>query len=277
MDRGYTKFYRKITESECFRDAYEFKAFFWLVNEANYEDKRWGGRLIKRGQKLTSIRKMSAILDMSDRTIQRVLKKLVGYGSIRVKADKKGGSLITIINYDTYQSSVVNSTTQCTTQCTTQDTTLGTTQSTTKQEIKELKNNISTTTHARDSNFEIDKQSILKGYLSDEDWLYSKSEEVMIPVEQVVNCVQMFMAQIRNNPKTDDSTSESELQEHLTRWMRRNKSITLINNSKINNSNNGRVKAKYGFQNESLQQYKAELSREFESICKDLAVKADVS
>lgn len=100
----------KILEWEWFNDAYVVKAWLWMLLQANFKDKKWRGRVIKRGQFLTSKRHMADYLGVSDKTAWNIMHKLEETGEISMTTDKKWGTLITICKYEDYQSSGVEDT-----------------------------------------------------------------------------------------------------------------------------------------------------------------------
>lgn len=113
-----------MTEWEWYKDPYVKGLFIHLLLLANFKDAKFKGKVIKRGQLVTSIRSLSDALGYSDKTVQRCLDKLKQTKEIKVKATNRY-TIITVVNYERYQT-VVPGTTQGTTQSTTQDTTQST-------------------------------------------------------------------------------------------------------------------------------------------------------
>ena len=99
---GYIKLYRKFAEWEWYQDANVTRVFLHLLLSANYEDKRWRGQLIKRGQFVTSIEHLSNGLGLSIQQIRTALEKLEGTGEI-AKQSTNQYTLITICKFDCYQ------------------------------------------------------------------------------------------------------------------------------------------------------------------------------
>lgn len=129
---GYIKFHRKTIHWQWISDPYVFECFWLLVAMANYKDAYFQRKKIKRGQLVTSIRSLSTMFYMNERTIMRCLKCLEESGEIKIKHFPKF-TIITICNYEKYQGVVSD---------TTDDTTQHTTQHTTNQRNKEIKNSI---------------------------------------------------------------------------------------------------------------------------------------
>lgn len=125
------KLHESMTEWEWYQDPYVKGLFLHLLIKANYKDLRFKGKVIKRGQLVTSIRHLAQDLNYSDKTVRRCLEKLKKTHEIKVKATNQY-TLITITNYEYFQGVVL-------------DTTRGTTRSTTRgthkyRNIKEEKN-----------------------------------------------------------------------------------------------------------------------------------------
>lgn len=73
---GWIKFYHKFIEWEWYTDSVTKDVFIHLLLKANIEDKQWKNITIKRGQVLTSIRKLSKELRHTERQTRRALNNL---------------------------------------------------------------------------------------------------------------------------------------------------------------------------------------------------------
>lgn len=100
---GYIKLHRQITEWEWYHDANTFRVFIHLLLNANYADGMWKGIEIKRGQRFTSIASLSKELGLSQKAIRGAIEKLILTKNLASKG-ANNGTMITICNYDTYQS-----------------------------------------------------------------------------------------------------------------------------------------------------------------------------
>lgn len=100
---GWIKLYRKITEWEWYTDSNIFRVFLHLLLNANHKPKRWRGIIIGRGQLITSRKLLSKQLKISEQSIRTSLIRLKSTNEIIIKTTNKF-SLITICNYDSYQS-----------------------------------------------------------------------------------------------------------------------------------------------------------------------------
>lgn len=98
---------RKILKWEWYQDVKVFHLFLYFLLRANWEDGRWKGIDVKRGQLITGrlqLSKDTGLSEMEVRTCQNKLKKT---GEITIKSTSKY-SIITICKYDTYQSKFDN-------------------------------------------------------------------------------------------------------------------------------------------------------------------------
>ena len=99
---GYIKLFRQMTDWEWYQDVNVKCVFLHLLLCANYEDKRWRGKLIKRGQYVTSLEHLSEDLNLTIQQIRTALEKLEGTGEI-AKQSTNQYTLITICKFDCYQ------------------------------------------------------------------------------------------------------------------------------------------------------------------------------
>ncbi len=102
MDRGWIKIYRSLLDWEWFDDAETVKLFIYLLLSANYEDKKWRGMVVERGQYVTSVGSLSEILGLSVKKVRIRLQRLSDSGAITTSGANRF-TIITICNYDTYQ------------------------------------------------------------------------------------------------------------------------------------------------------------------------------
>lgn len=112
MHRGYIKIWRKIQDWEWWDEPMMFWFFEKLILLANWEDKKWHGIIIKRGQFVTSIESLrfeyhlisnhKKRLKLSTQHVRTFLKLLKTTNELTIEATNKY-SLISITNYDLYQ------------------------------------------------------------------------------------------------------------------------------------------------------------------------------
>lgn len=100
---GWIKLHRKILDWEWYTDAPVRILFEHLLLTANYEDKRWKGITIKRGQKVTSRQHLAEETGLTEQQVRTALAKLKSTQNITSKTTNKY-TLITVENYGLYQS-----------------------------------------------------------------------------------------------------------------------------------------------------------------------------
>jgi DNA-binding transcriptional regulator YhcF (GntR family) len=99
---GWIKLHRKFLDWEWFKVDDMVKLFIYLLIAANFEEKKWRGITIKRGQILTGINSLNEATKISHQTLRTCLKRLENTGEITSKSTNKY-TIITICNYDSYQ------------------------------------------------------------------------------------------------------------------------------------------------------------------------------
>lgn len=129
------KFFRSIVNWEWYDDANTFRMFFHLIVTANHETRLWKGRTIKRGQRLTTIRRLADELNIDEKTVQRCLRNLESTKEIKTEPSKNG-TLITVRKYNEYQANDTEDVGTIPTQPPTPTPTQPPTQPPTKQEYK---------------------------------------------------------------------------------------------------------------------------------------------
>lgn len=115
---SFIKIHREIIEHPCFINATDFKIFSWLLLKANYKDSSVGlktGRSmqsvsLKRGQLLFGRHAAEMELNIDGSTIYKSLQRLDKWECISQQSNNQY-TLITIVNYDTYQSNIDESVT----------------------------------------------------------------------------------------------------------------------------------------------------------------------
>jgi len=100
---GFVKIDRSILEWEWWDDITTFRLFMTILLLANWKDKKWRGRTIKRGSLWTSIASLSAESQLTVMQVRNSLDKLKTTGEITDKVTNSG-RLITVVKYDFYQS-----------------------------------------------------------------------------------------------------------------------------------------------------------------------------
>lgn len=101
---GFIKLDRKILDWEWWDDVNTFRLFMTILLMANWEDKKWHGREIKRGQLWTSLPSLSKKAQLTIQQTRSSLDKLKLTGEITDESTASG-RLVTVVKYDVYQGS----------------------------------------------------------------------------------------------------------------------------------------------------------------------------
>ena len=145
-EKRWIKLYKGIMDSAVWSDALRLKAWIHILLSANYKDKDWfkNGQIVKvrRGQFVTSMRKLSLEWKCSRETARRILEQFTELGMIRHKVVTGKYTVITVVKYDDFQGSknVYCDTDEATDQSTDQSTHKATDQSTDLARHKNNKN-----------------------------------------------------------------------------------------------------------------------------------------
>ena len=99
--QDYIKIPKSFSDWRYFDNAFMLRFYLTLVLDANEEDKKWHGIIIKRGQLVTSLSHLAMQFNKSMRQIRTALKKLNGQ-EIIVNSTTKF-TMITIVDYDNFQ------------------------------------------------------------------------------------------------------------------------------------------------------------------------------
>ena len=102
LDGGYIKLHRKLTKWEWYHNANTFRVFIHLLLTANYEPRRFEGKVIDRGQRIASLSSLAKELKMSVREVRTSLEHLKSTGEISLIPTARF-TVFTINNYEEYQ------------------------------------------------------------------------------------------------------------------------------------------------------------------------------
>lgn len=100
---GFVKLDRKILNWEWWDDINVFRLFVTILLMANWENRSWRGREIKRGQIFTSISSLSKKSGLTIKQTRTALDKLIMTHELTSEV-ASDGTLLTVVNYDVYQS-----------------------------------------------------------------------------------------------------------------------------------------------------------------------------
>lgn len=102
MEEGYIKLFRNLLNWEWYSDINVHRLFTHCLLRANYEDTKWKGIEIKRGQFLTSYDHLSKETGLSVQNIRTCINKLKLTGELTYKSTSHY-SIITVNNWDKWQ------------------------------------------------------------------------------------------------------------------------------------------------------------------------------
>ena len=110
-NQGWIKLHRKFLKWEWYDDINTSRFFLHCLFRANHEDKKWRGTIIKRGQFISSLSKLSKECGLSIQQTRTCIDKLISTQEITHQPTSKY-TLISLVNYDKYQSTNTQSNTQ---------------------------------------------------------------------------------------------------------------------------------------------------------------------
>ena len=109
MARRFIKLYEQIMNWEWYRHPNTLCLFIHLLLKAHYKDTEIGGRMIHRGQLVTSLPSLSTGTGLSIQQIRTALLHLKSTGEITDESTNQY-RIITVVKYDDYQTSTGEST-----------------------------------------------------------------------------------------------------------------------------------------------------------------------
>ena len=102
LENGFIVLHRKIVNWEWYKDPATRIVFEHLILTANYEEKRFKGEAIHRGQRVASYDTLAKETGLSVRNVRTAIRHLISTNEVTSKATNKY-SVFTIVNYDMYQ------------------------------------------------------------------------------------------------------------------------------------------------------------------------------
>ncbi|MDA8763829.1 hypothetical protein N9M92_06380 [Flavobacteriaceae bacterium] len=111
---GFVSLHRKIIDWEWYTDADTFRVFIHLLMMANHAPGKVRGIQLKRGQHITSIVRISETLNITFWRVRKALERLKEGGEVIIENPANRYSLVTIVKYEDYQISEVESIKQTT-------------------------------------------------------------------------------------------------------------------------------------------------------------------
>lgn len=95
LENGYVTLPRSIAKKEWFTEGNTLKLYITLLFNAAFKDTETGGVAVKKGQFLTSVRRLALMTNMAKQTVADLLKHLEEAGEITVESTTKY-SIITL-------------------------------------------------------------------------------------------------------------------------------------------------------------------------------------
>jgi hypothetical protein len=210
---GWIKIYRKLIEWEWFNDSKMVHLFIYLLISANHKDGTFKGQKVKRGQVITGRIKISAVTGISEQSIRTCLQRLESTNEITIKTTNKN-SVITLLNYDLYQSEDVND--QATNQ-----------QTTSKITNNQPTNNQQLTTNKNDNNKkneeegnEVSHNEIFKKLWVNRPWMESLAMLWKREIKDIHEHLNKF--RLECILKADYKNTEKDAKEHFVNWIKYN-------------------------------------------------------
>lgn len=104
MNEGYIKLYRSLLKWEWIDTPNVLVLFVHCLLRANYQDTKWHGIEIKRGELITSYSKLAKFTGLSVQQVRTSLDKLKETGEVVTKSQQGSKhTIIRVCNYDKYQ------------------------------------------------------------------------------------------------------------------------------------------------------------------------------
>lgn len=102
LNEGYVRFFRSITSWEWYDDIPTFRLFTHLLLTCNWQEKKWHGHLIKPGQRVVSLKKLSEETGLSLQAVRTAISHMESTGEVtRFQHGKIG--VVAIKNWDKFQ------------------------------------------------------------------------------------------------------------------------------------------------------------------------------
>jgi len=205
--KGFIKLHRSILDWEWYKDANTKHLFIHLLLNACYDNCRFMGKSVKRGEYITSLNRLSNDLNIPVRQLRTSLKRLVKTKEIDTQTTNKY-TKVTILNYDSYQVDEVKKKKQATRKRQTKDTQ-------TTEIIKNIRN--------KENN-----KTMIKQCKSDNMWKETTAMHFSLPISKIDTALDKF-EQVLTITDEKKSTMR-DLKSHFVNWMR-------YNSNKISASN----------------------------------------
>lgn len=217
MER-WVKIYDKLLDWEWFTDSSMVHLFVYLLLKANASDTTWREINVRRGQLLTTVRKISADTGISLQTIRTCFNKLCMTGEIVTETTNKF-TIITICQYERYQ--IPKNGQQA------RETDVDDGANETDTAVTQMADETETVTATDDEHFK-------KQFLSDQYWSEVMCMRHHLTPVQLKELIEEFFVdqQCRGNPKHNDLR---DAKSHFNNWLIRKQQIITDNGSSTKN------------------------------------------
>lgn len=231
---GWIKIFRKLQDWQWYSDSQMVHLFIHLLLEANHEDRFWKGIQVKRGQLIYGRKATSETLGISEQSLRTCIERLKSTNEITSKSTNRF-SLVTIVNYEDYQSYDDILTSKSTTNSTYNQPAINQ-QSTTPKEDKKIRikeNNKTINSFIKPTQTEI------------ENYIFENQTEV--PHGEVKNIADSFFDYYTSNGWKVGKNSMKDWRSTVRNWIRNEKKF----NRNVNGTTNHTPEKRYGRLSES--------------------------
>lgn len=101
-NQGYINLHRSLLSWEWYSDVNTSRLFVHLILKVNYNEKKWQGKLVKKGQLITSVAKLSYETNLTAKQVRIALDKLKRTNEVAIKTTSQY-TMIYVQNYIKYQ------------------------------------------------------------------------------------------------------------------------------------------------------------------------------
>jgi DNA-binding Lrp family transcriptional regulator len=227
---GWISLHRKLPNWEWYQDLNTKSLFIHCLLKANHKEKKWRGITIKRGSFITSFSHLSSETGISLQSVRTAIKNLEATGEIRKESTSKN-TLITVVNYGSYQDSQQRVNKQAT-----KYQQVGNKQpTTTNNDNNEI---INSTTSKSDNNYDLEIKNIdISNEEKKEKKLRKKKKRIQGQIDELKNnkiwiesvCIQNKISETNLKIRLDeflhfliasgnDTKDERDLKSHFINW-----------------------------------------------------------
>jgi len=205
--KGFIKLHRRILDWEWYKDSNTKNIFIHILLSACYDNCRFMGQTVNRGEYITSLSRLSSDLKIPIRQVRTSLKRLKKTGEIDMQTTNKYSKII-VCEYESYQLQPSNIKTKTTSNR--QATDKQPTDINKKERKKESKNNI-----------------FYKECLSSTLWIEVVCMQYFFSKDDLVTCLNAFMLHLRSTD--DNKITIKDYKSHFVNWLKYNKQNFITN------------------------------------------------